>query len=348
VKRMPAPTDSIYAYLTAAPASGFAGLSVEILEHWRGDENLLWRVRAGSEEAVVKLFLDAGQARGRRQFDGQQLFAATGIAPEPLWFDRYPEGLARQVLVYRWVEGRALQPDDADDLTALVASLAAVHGGDVATVRRISPRALNLEYFWSMLSGGLKPTQQWLEKSGYPQMAAFLRELEARGQTLVAEGLPLWHAAPPTPIHGDPQPENVVIQAGRAVLLDWELFGLGDPALEMAELLHQQRMRWPGALQEHLLAEYASLSGDAAVVARVQLYRKLLPLRDAAFLVSGAQQVSPTERMQPEYDQALPMLIETSTRALMESAEALDDRLVSDAANLRDEVEHLFTSHQNS
>lgn len=345
---MSAPTDSIYAYLTAAPASGFAGLSVEILEHWRGDDNLLWRVRAGSEEAVVKLFLDAGQARGRRQFDGQQLFAATGIAPEPLWFDRYPEGLARQVLVYRWVEGRALQPDDADDLRALVASLAAVHGGDVATVRRISPHALNLEYFWSMLSGGLKPTQQWLEQRGYQQMAAFLRELAARGQTLVAEGLPLWHAAPPTPIHGDPRPENIVMRAGRAVLLDWEMFGLGDPALEMAELLYRQRMHRAGTLQGHLLAEYASLTGDATVEERVQLYRRLLPLRDAAFLVSGAQQIAPTERMQPEYSQALPMLIETSARALMESAEALGIRPVSDAASLRGEVEHLFGSRQNS
>lgn len=348
MKGIPDPTERIYAYLTAAPASGFAGLNVEILEQWRGDDNLLWRVRAGEEEAVVKLFLDAGQARGRRQFDGQQLFAAAGIAPEPLWFDRYPEGLPRQVLVYRWVEGQALQPDDPDALLAFVASLAAVHSGDVEAVRRISPHALNLEYFWSLLSGGLKPTQQWLEQGGHTQMAALLRELAARGEAFVSEGLPLWQATPPTLIHGDPRAENVVIRADRAVLLDWELFGLGDPALEIGEWLHRQRMRWSGALQERLLVEYTFLTGDTTVDARVQLYRKLLLLRDATFLLRGAQQISPPERMQPEYSQAVPGLVEMSMRALMESAEALEVHPVSDLAGLRAEVELLFRSHSNS
>lgn len=339
---MSEPTASVYAYLTSAPASGFAGLRVELLEHWRGDDNLLWKVRAGGETAVVKLFLDAGQARGRRQFDGQQIFAPQGIAPQPLWFDRHPEGLARQVLVYRWVEGRALQPDDAHDLTALVASVAAVHGGDVDAVRRISPRALNLEYFWNMLSGGLKPMERWLEEIGCHQISTLLPMLESRGEALVAEGLPLWRSTSPTPVHGDLRIENAVLQAGRVVLLDWEMFGLGDSALEVAEFLHQQRRRWRPALQEHLLAAYASLSGNLAAPERVTLYRRLLPLRDASFLLNGARQMTSEERSQPEFSDSLPWLVETSARSLLECAEALELRMNLDVDDLRREVELIF------
>ena len=74
-------TAAIHTYLTTAPASGFAGQDVRVVDAWRGEDNLLWRVTAGGQEAVVKLYLDAGQARGRRQADGQRLFAPPGLAP---------------------------------------------------------------------------------------------------------------------------------------------------------------------------------------------------------------------------------------------------------------------------
>ncbi len=98
-------TQAVHTYLTTAPTSQFVGAEVEIRSHWQGADNLLWHVVAPRGEAVLKLFLDAGQARSRRQFDGQQLFGPLGLAPQPLWVDRYPEGLSRQVLVYRWVNG---------------------------------------------------------------------------------------------------------------------------------------------------------------------------------------------------------------------------------------------------
>ena len=66
-------TTAIHTYLTTAPTSAFHGLAVEMLDHWRGEENLLWRVECAGQEAVVKLYLDAGQARSRRQFDGHDI-----------------------------------------------------------------------------------------------------------------------------------------------------------------------------------------------------------------------------------------------------------------------------------
>ncbi|MEZ4560580.1 MAG: hypothetical protein R2854_29800 [Caldilineaceae bacterium] len=91
-------TTAIQTYLTGAATSEFRGLEVTVVDHWEGRDNLLWRVEAGAQnaaqDAVIKLFLDAGQVRSRRQYDGQQLFAPVGIAPQPLWYDRYPDGLS--------------------------------------------------------------------------------------------------------------------------------------------------------------------------------------------------------------------------------------------------------------
>ncbi len=60
-------TPSIHRYLTAAPTSHFLGQPVEMVDAWEGRDNLLWRVHCRGQEAVLKLYLDAGQARSRRQ-----------------------------------------------------------------------------------------------------------------------------------------------------------------------------------------------------------------------------------------------------------------------------------------
>ena len=63
-------TQAIHTYLTTAPESQFAGQSVDVQAHWQGVDNLLWRVVCEGREAVLKLFIDAGQVRSCRQHDG--------------------------------------------------------------------------------------------------------------------------------------------------------------------------------------------------------------------------------------------------------------------------------------
>ncbi|MEZ4584701.1 MAG: phosphotransferase, partial [Caldilineaceae bacterium] len=158
-------TTAIQTYLTDAATSEFRGLEVTVVDHWEGRDNLLWRVEAGAQnaaqDAVIKLFLDAGQVRSRRQYDGQQLFAPVGIAPQPLWYDRYPDGLSRQIMVYRWAQGATPDPDDAGQLTELARAVAALHDGDPTAVRRFSPNPVNLDYLWRLLAGSTQQNVAW-------------------------------------------------------------------------------------------------------------------------------------------------------------------------------------------
>ena len=279
--------DTIATYLATAPTSEFNGMNVDVLKHWRGSENLLWRVRANQRDAVLKLYLDAGQARSRRQFDGQDSFWRHGVAPRPLWYDRYPVGLARQVLIYEWVDSEPLDSTSATQIANLGHALATVHGGDPNDVRRFSPNPLNLDYLWRVMRGSIAPGQNWLHEQNAAGLSMLLADLAARATALVEQTLGLWQGVPPAPVHGDVKLENVVQRAGQITLLDWELFGLGDAALEVASFLYDTQSALDDNAQETWLDAYLSRVEQPNFTARVGVYQRILPLRAVLYLLDG-------------------------------------------------------------
>jgi hypothetical protein len=313
-------TTSLHRYLTTAPSSHFVGQEVQMLDHWQGHDNLLWRVEGRGQEAVVKLFLDAGQARGRRQYDAHERFAPFGIAPQPLWFDRYPEGLSRQVLAYLWVPGEPLDLADARQAAALAQSVALVHSGDPADVRRFCPHPVNLDYFWRVLRGGIPALQQWLAGQQTDELRLLFDQLAASAQALVEKSLPLWQNTLPTPVHGDLRVENVIDSFGVAVLLDWEMFGLGDPALDVATFLHLSRDRLATAAADEWLDLYLAGFDQPGLHQRIAVYRTILPFQDVCFLLNGLREHLRQPAAGDEITGALPFLSATLAAAFVQAA----------------------------
>jgi thiamine kinase-like enzyme len=314
-------TTAIHTYLTTAPTSNFLQRDVTMLEQWEGSNNLLWRVNSGGQEAVVKLYLDAGQARGRRQFDGQQLFSPFGLAPQPLWFDRYPAGLSRQVLVYRWAPGELLNPADAAQLLALAQSVAQVHNHPLTDVRRFCPNPVNLDYFWKVWQGGLPPLQRWLAVQEATSIQTLLTQLAAGGDLLVQTALPLWANTPATPVHGDLKLENCLNSFGMAVLLDWEMFGLGDPAYDVATFLQLSNQELDAGQQADWLESYLASVTQPGLDARIAVYRRLLPLQNVSFLLDGLRQHAGEDVALVQQNQTF--LAATLVAAIQQSADSL-------------------------
>lgn len=299
-------------------------MPVAIVDHWQGTANLLWRVNARGQDAVLKFFLEAGQVRSRRQYDGQALFAPLGLAPQPLWLDRIPETLPRSVLVYRWADGSAFDAGDLGQWQALAFALSQVHAAPAEDLQRFSPHPVNLAYFWSVLGPSLPPLQNWLGTHRLLRLADLVGLLHARGQGTVDAALPLWGAAP-APVHGDLRADNFLHAFGTIVLLDWELFGLGDPALEVARFLHEQRWAVSPELLEDWLDAYLDQVGDGAAQARIEVYRRrLLPLQDAAYLLSGGMKLSAEDRRSPELQESAEFLAKTLHAALSQAAAAFE------------------------
>lgn len=288
-------TANLHAYLTTAPTSNFLQRDVEILEHWAGSNNLLWRVTGAGQEAVVKLYLEAGQARGRRQFDGQQLFSPLDLAPQPLWFDRYPAGLARQVLVYAWAPGERVDAQQEAQMTALAQTVAQVHASDASTVRRFCPNPLNLDYLWRVVQGGLGTLEGWLLAHKATMLQRHFNAIAANANALVEAALPLWQQTPPTPVHGDLKLENAIDSFGTAVLLDWELFGLGDPAYEVASFLQASQAELDADRQAVWLNSYLSSFDQPGLAQRIGVYQRILPFDAVCYLLHGLRQQPPAE-----------------------------------------------------
>jgi len=332
---------AIHTYLTTAPSSGFVGQEVRMAEHWHGTDNLLWRVVCNGQVAAVKLFLDAGQARGRRQLDGQQLFVAAGLAPVPLWFDRYPTGLARQVLVYRWAEGKGIDATDGMALRRLAGAAATIHRHEVGDVRRFCPRPMNLDYFWRMVAGGIEPVCRWCTEIGCYSMTALVQHLMERAETIVKQALPLWQATPPTPVHGDLSLANSLVMDGSVTLVDWEMFGLGDPALEVAYFLHDSRPALPASVLAAWREEYLAASNDPQIARRISLYEKLLPLHHLLFLLSGLRRLTAEERADPAFRRRRSFLAETLQIAVEAVQVALDVVLPASGGAFPGELQRL-------
>ncbi|MEM7539496.1 MAG: aminoglycoside phosphotransferase family protein [Chloroflexota bacterium] len=295
--------EHVLTYLKTAPTSNFLKQEVHVQQQWQGSENLLWRVQCSMQDAVLKLYLDAGQARSRRQFDGQQQFSPLGIAPRPLWYDRHPQGLARQVLVYEWMPGVDFNHTDPNQLLTLAQTIAQVHNGDIADVHRFSPNPVNLDYFWRILQGSIRSISEWLAANNAPEMLALFRLLAGNVQQLVEATLPMWQGVPPTPVHGDLKVENCITNFGTVILLDWELFGLGDPALEAANFLYTHQQVLDDDTQSHWLDHYLSLLDQPNLQQRIDLYSRILPFQSICFLLSGLQTLQPATSQQTEAEQ---------------------------------------------
>ena len=333
-------TQNIHTYLTTAPSSHFLNREVEILAQWAGHDNLLWRVRSGGQDAVLKLYLDAGQARSRRQYDGQQLFAPFGLAPRPLWADRYPEGLSRQVLIYEWAPGETLEPTNPAQMAALARSVAQVHASDPSAVRRFSPNPIHLDYLWRILRGSIGPIQGWLAERQASALATIFSKLTDHVDALIEAGLPLWANTLPTPIHGDLKLENAIDSFGATILLDWELFGLGDPALEIANFLYLSQQALDESIQTEWLETYLAVFDQPALIQRIGVYQRLLPFQATCFLLDGLrQQLASSESDAIEFTESLPFLQTTLHATLQQASATLHVEMI----NLETAVQALFS-----
>lgn len=343
-------TQAVHDYLTQAPTSQFVHKEVAIVAQWEGQDNLLWRVQADGNDAVLKLYLDAGQARSRRQHDGQETFAPLGLAPRPLWYDRYPQGLARQVLIYEWIPGERLDLSDPGQRLALATAIGHIHQADPADVGRLSPNPVNLDYFWQVLQGSFHPIQAWLASRAAPDLAAIVRRLQKRAEAVAEQALPQWGETPPAPIHGDLKGENCLDAQGRVILLDWEMFGLGDPAQEVARFLLFSQQEMDGQQQTEWLDAYRAGVRQPGLAERIDVYRRLLPFHSFCFLLHGLQRELAVDPAQAEeLAGKRRFLTETIVATLAQAADELlgdGQKGAIDAPYLLPEIERLLAPSQ--
>jgi Ser/Thr protein kinase RdoA (MazF antagonist) len=171
--------------------------------------------------------------------------------------------------------GRALR-----ELHALPLDVVEAHGHAPAA----GPRSVGIP---DQLAALLRPQPMTLAARS-PQLRE--RVLQVMQQLLVCEAMCEPVAA--VPLHRDVHPRQLFVDGRRITLIDWDLCGAGDPALDLANLLMHLQLRWPDRapdLQQRLLegwcsagpAEEGSAAARAALLQRIHLYRGFHALRRA-------------------------------------------------------------------
>jgi aminoglycoside phosphotransferase (APT) family kinase protein len=246
------------------------------------------------------------------------------------------------VLVYRWVDGEPVVASDTRTLLLLAQTVAQVHSHPADEVQRFSPRPFSLDYFWRVLAGGFAPIQGWLDNCEAPRLARGFARLAGQAQRVVEAALPAAQHAPPSLVHGDLKLENCVSSWGSIVLVDWEMFGLGDPALEAATLLHASRGELDSAFGDEWLGNYLDAMSQPGLGERIGVYRQLLPLQDLCFLLAGVRDLTPADRAQPDFAGAAEFLAQTLLASVFAATEALNEAPTADAGGLSAEISALL------
>lgn len=307
--------DEIRMYAQTSPLSTLTGRDVTVRAELAGSDNLLWRLSASGNGAageptdvVIKMYMDAGWVRGRREHEAQQLFAPLGLAPQPLWFDRDAESLPRQVVGYRWVEGDAANMRDAGVRRAVAEAIARVHATDTAALSRYSPNPMGIETYWTLLQESMVTVCADLE--GEPELATALDGLMRAATALARDSVPLWANAAPTLVHGEFSPENTLVGPTGVTFVDWELSGLGDPALEVARFVQGHLV---DAAQQEWLAEYRAGFDAPGLADQIDVYRRLLPVEWLCLLLDGMEEALNTYG--PEIREDMLALVDAVFRA---------------------------------
>jgi thiamine kinase-like enzyme len=255
--------DRIIALVSDAlgPAEG------EPVELTAGLTNRNLRMRFGGADYVLRLCGEDTEVLGidrGAEWAATQAAHAAGVAPEPVLY--LPD---EQALVTRFVEGRALSPEDLRDpelLARVAAALRAIHDGPPFPGRFDVFRVVEDHVAQAVARGATVPDE-------YEAADALAGRIEAARR-----------AGPghePVPCHDDLLTANFLSADGRLTILDWEYAGMGDRFFDLGNLSVNNGLAEDD--DERLLRAYFGRGATEAEAASLRLMRLMSDLREATW-----------------------------------------------------------------
>jgi aminoglycoside phosphotransferase (APT) family kinase protein len=194
---------------------------------------------------------DRGQ-KARREFAALQCAWQNGIpAPQPLYLDETGGLLGIPGIVTQYVPGAQIESPD-DPITwarALAETLARIH----AVPGEVAPRSLlldaNAEATW------------FLHSDRIPDFMLAHPDGERVWQA-VRQGFPRLEPVPPTLVHVDYWPGNILWDGGQiSAVVDWEEAAFGDPAIDVAYCRMDIALRGLSQAADEFLRAYEAVAG---------------------------------------------------------------------------------------
>ncbi len=251
----------------------------------RGVWNFNYLLRVSGKKFVLKVYPNWPISKtmsidnsGRREFETLRLLSGLNIAPRPVFFDKAEALGGRDALIYEYVTGAPLRYSKQTALAAAEA-YARLHRVDPAAAtflsrreeapNRLMTQIQNKYAFFSRRSDVPAPVKTQL--SGYiARSAEYIKQFSRRFKN-----------APEAIIHADPVAGNIIVDASKLTLIDWQTVMIGDPAFDIWAFTSAPYALWdadavPG---EHLKTlfrqKYLLLKEDSTLKERIALKEPL-------------------------------------------------------------------------
>jgi hypothetical protein len=248
------------------------------------DEERFHISTATSQLMLVRYPLSARE-RVHREATGLRLASEMGLGPELLMADETGKALGGPIVVYIAPPGRSLGAGalTADDVKWWLFLLLTLHHLSPERVDVISSMSPDLATWWQRTQSAWLACQTAYAAPIYRPLLDSLKRMATVVGIHIEVQRAQWHGVVRRPCHGNPAPANLVRDGKRAILVEWDAFGLGDPALEMgrAAVLAALAGSLTKEQYSNLLPEYLAGMrdlGDATLEARLRLTTDVMPM----------------------------------------------------------------------
>jgi thiamine kinase-like enzyme len=286
-------TGQLREYLRHHPLPGAPQIT-ELRALATGGSAQRFAVLAGPQWYLVKCYPTAAAEAAQRETTGLRLAGPLGLSATLTAADEGAGGLGGPVVIAQRLTGAPLGTgqigdDDADDWLFLLLTLHHLPPDRVTLASSLSP---DLRTWWQRVQPAWDACRVAYVGPRYQPLLDALARLHTIAGVRVETHRTLWSDLVRRPCHGNPVSANVWRTADRLVLVEWDGFGLGDPALDLGRATVLGVLE--GALDPRQYARFLSqyLDGmrdlaDPTIAQRIEVFASVLPLGFAFFLLSA-------------------------------------------------------------
>jgi len=276
--------EHIRSYLAQHPVSGLAE-PLRIEPGSAGAEEQRFRLASAGMAAVLTVFAPSAIERSKRSAAGQQLGGEMGLAPQLLAFDEVGVQLGGPILIAQAPAGVPLGDRQLDDgeVNGWLFLLLTLHHLSPARVTVVSSMSQDAATWWQRSQVAWSACQAAYSAPAYQPLISVLQRLHAIAGVRIQTHHDLWQGIQRRPCHGNPVPAYLVQDGTKLALVEWDGFGLGDPAIEVGRTAALAALS--GELNGDQYIRFMSdyLDGmrdvrDATLEERMRVFASVLPL----------------------------------------------------------------------
>ena len=269
-----------------------------------GDEERFHISTATSQLMLVR-YPPSARERAHREAAGLRLAGEMGLGPALLMEDESGKALGAPVVVYAAPQGRSpgSRPLSADDVKWWLFLLLTLHHLPPDRVDVISSMSPDAATWWQRMQAPWLACQTAYAAPVYRPLLESLKRMAAVVSIHIDVQREQWRGVVRRPCHGNPAPSSLIHDGARMMLVEWDGFGLGDPALEvgraavLATLAGSLTKEQYASFLPDYLAGMRDL-GDTTLEARLRLATDVMPMGFCLTVLNllAKQPVSPQER----------------------------------------------------